>query len=831
MDEHTILDGSALKGEIRNCVSSLEQQNSNLKNMSACFNSMMNNYSIQGEAAESIRATAAYYAEIVDTNIVLNEMDIADLKKADRAIPYEYFEGFTIALNLREISRKWYIAVDKQEEAFQNMQNATSEKMQEFYSQEFKKYTQEIADLAKELKIWQDKKGRLEKAEIATKWLFTGSNRVRGALRSGVKGITTTVNGRHYSVQIRSNGWRQAAMAGLKQAVNVRSGNYEAIKYDETKIDSDSELVEYLDQYDYLQESIKNYPNSIMVQIWKDRSEQIDSMFEDYYKNVLINAKHSEQFTVAAYYMRDELDYSNRNLAVIANYWNSIDGYESIKGIEMPKSWCDAKLVLPADMQITDKNVLDAGLDENLRKWYHEGFYVVELMSGQPYAPNPTDYKEFGKDSYEFDSKGNIIYTYDPDRVYLLSDSQYLDWYDYTFGGMIDYAAEKDSIRANKYYLETYVFETDLSRTLDYYHTFTNENTTVYQNEIQAFVYGIGKADEYYDKVWKQKIDQTKAIGQYVKNDYKIIGLRDYPDVIDMIKSEINSHTYDVLGCTDYVDINHLAKTLPDKMRGIGEIDENGIIVDGNTLRIRFSGGEDGFGNVYPPQEYEFKFGETVNCFGATMVNSEDFYKVAGQIAEYQVKQRNFDTNMEMYDGQAITTLFLAGRISESDFYGLSQNQQQSYIDLVETEMIRNEMLQAYVWADVRDIEVVNDYWEILKFTLSTELDLLGMFTGVSAFSIAKSGLTFADSVIKYGMGEKKEAVKNIAEEAGSIVWDKFKDVSLENAPDVLKDLNDKKDMFDNGKTYISDGIEGFNQFTYDAVDPLANYSNVLSGH
>lgn len=263
-----------------------------------------------------------------------------------------------------------------------------------------------------------------------------------------------------------------------------------------------SNLATAADQYATFKELHELYPTNnyyanMCILYEQKYYEELDAAFE--------SLPRSEDFAAAYQYLRDT-NTDPREMAEILDYWAQFEDGDSLENC-MPPSWVAIHLSDPG--LVTEENVLDSLSSEELQEWYFQGYYIVELINGQPYSI--------------FDSPEDVYNASMTDRATL-----YGLWCDYMYGGMYDYVYAmtvwdggfdyEGTNRAVKYFLSTYYGVPNLTETNGYYTVYTSEQDDYYRICVDAYLHKEGYYEDFYDGVFTNE-DWGKQLMHYIRFD------------------------------------------------------------------------------------------------------------------------------------------------------------------------------------------------------------------------------------------------------------------------------------------------------------------------
>lgn len=172
--------------------------------------------------------------------------------------------------------------------------------------------------------------------------------------------------------------------------------------------------------------------------------KKISQKLTDYNEYFLSGSKkHSQEFTAAYKYMMRF--YGIDELTEFVLYWKTVDDYDYLSGREMPKEWLSAHSTVPAEFinHNYDDEVVISELCSNqeLKTWYYENYFIIELISGQPY------YDEFVNHAYDKDFNFKID---DPDEMQ--SEDVFYRWVQNVYPTL--FAPKEDPIEKIQEYLD-----------------------------------------------------------------------------------------------------------------------------------------------------------------------------------------------------------------------------------------------------------------------------------------------------------------------------------------------------------------------------------------
>ncbi|MCQ2544275.1 MAG: hypothetical protein MJ126_08945 [Lachnospiraceae bacterium] len=478
-------------------------------------------------------------------------------------------------------------------------------------------------------------------------------------------------------------------------------------------------LIEKLEVLEAIVAQDPNGPNS---GYYKEQIAIIEGNLKNYCDNSLANAEHSEEFKAAYDYMMQSGDYSMAELAAIVLYWETVDGGD-ITGKEMPPEWCQEHLVLPDNLQITEENCTNMASSSDLQNWYGDGFYIVELMSGQPDADG-------GRISI---SEGRAT-------------DAFLGWYTYTYGGMIDFVLNEPSVRATKYAFEKYIFPFADYSTQDYYHANTNEVDTMYLFSIEAYIAQSGRTDKYYEGLIGSKVNREKQLLIYLNEDVangNIKSITDYTEEeILLFMIEYDSTSASDYGCPDFMSMDSLANLLEHELEGTGE---RSYRIEGNTLYITFKGGEDIYGNTYPRQELAFTFDTAIDAFGKKYITLQEFRNVAAEVAVKQVEGGFYMSDYardELYK-DAVAILCQTGGFTEDQLASLPADELNQLIISTEEILLANGMIERFQDGRMRVVDGVYQSGKEVSESVANLLKFASFLCpGIGAITIASEVTT-----------------------------------------------------------------------------------------
>lgn len=537
-------------------------------------------------------------------------------------------------------------------------------------------------------------------------------------------------------------------------------------------------------------------------------TDEIMQQLEHYCNMFIDSANHSANFRCAYEYLRQK-KYSMDSIAEYVLFWDSVDGYNSLYGHEMPESWCKEHLT---KLNIDRFNVNSKYNSDDTINWYYDSYFILDLINGQPYAYG-NDYDEFMEDNIKIMSNGEYAFF----KNYSFGNEQYAAYnkcWDYMYGGVSDYANQIHSVRANKYFFDALMLGSYEANgfgfsgrqisagyldTNDYYQAYTNDATTGYRFTSEAFVYWCGLEDDFWNKIFCQDVSFDEQIADYIICYGSRIYTSNNPlpqNVIDMIEYESKSNTYEIYQCCDYVSFERVAQELVDSSRNslsfLGyEIDETNY-----TITIRYSDprSKENSNGYYPPQTVVFSFSDIYDCCGTKMISFAEYQNLSLENAEKCIGLDVYsDVEIAYYNSVTETTMFDCGVISRGLFDKLPQCMQDDIFETCRAAIISyDKFTTAYVDAEQRKIEAFDECAQMLFASVKEYLKYAAFFAmfipGVNTVvTVGNTVLSISEDVYNYTIGGEDIPEIDLRDMLDNYVEGKVKSKLNSEADEILK--------------------------------------------
>lgn len=179
------------------------------------------------------------------------------------------------------------------------------------------------------------------------------------------------------------------------------------------------------------------------------------------------NTEHGEEFDFV-YNQLLENGYTDEEKISIFTYWMAAD-QDEILGKEMPEWWLREHLLIPKDLEVNEKNVVEI-LNGNetsakLSEYYFSNYFIIDCISGM-------GNQSYGEDLLTADKVKELYNSGYSNELYML-------WYDYMYGGMYDYVTNNESVRAIKYGMDNKLSDNDLLTRTGNYSVYDNYEYTI----------------------------------------------------------------------------------------------------------------------------------------------------------------------------------------------------------------------------------------------------------------------------------------------------------------------------------------------------------------
>lgn len=209
MDRNSYLDPQSLYAQSEQALKKLINNNLWMERIKKCFEVVLEDEQLQGEAWNTVKTQIRDYLAIVDVVVFANEMDMKDVCTLANSVGDEVLDGNVIFSGMEQA------AADKiaYEVSAENCEMKADNAMwfgEEWYYQLQASHYRDLANNAQELyNEWQLKAIQYDDIENNTKGLFTKSEYYREIIENAITGISKSFVAGEYLVNENAT-WRTA---------------------------------------------------------------------------------------------------------------------------------------------------------------------------------------------------------------------------------------------------------------------------------------------------------------------------------------------------------------------------------------------------------------------------------------------------------------------------------------------------------------------------------------------------------------------------------------------------------------------------------------------